>query len=176
MIETERLILRPWKIEDAEELYQLAKDERVGPIAGWSVHKSISESEETIKTVLSDPETYAVFLKEQAQVIGSIGLMKPKSPFIKENEMELGYWIGVPFWKKGYAAEAAKAIIDYGFTELNLNAVWAGYYDNNLKSKRVQEKCGFLYQLTQEVAVKLLHENRIEHFNKLSRANWLKQR
>ena len=61
---TERLILRPWNESDAESLYEYAKDDRVGPIAGWPVHTSVENSREIIKSVLSSPETYAVCLKD----------------------------------------------------------------------------------------------------------------
>lgn len=64
IFETERLILRPWEETDAESLYEYAKDDRIGPIAGWPVHTSVENSREIIKTVLSAPETYAVCLKE----------------------------------------------------------------------------------------------------------------
>ena len=72
---TERLILRPWNESDAENLYEYAKDDRVGPIAGWPVHTSVENSREIIKSVLSAPETYAVCLKDDNRAIGSIGLM-----------------------------------------------------------------------------------------------------
>ena len=72
---TERLILRPWVETDAEDLYRYAKDDRVGPIAGWPPHSSVGNSAEIIRTVFSAPETYAVCLKEDNRAIGSIGLM-----------------------------------------------------------------------------------------------------
>lgn len=72
---TERLILRPWAETDAEDLYRYAKDDRVGPIAGWPPHSSVDNSAEIIRTVFSAPETYAVCLKEDNRAIGSIGLM-----------------------------------------------------------------------------------------------------
>ena len=72
---TERLILRPWAETDAGDLYRYAKDDRVGPIAGWPPHSSVDNSAETIRTVFSAPETYAVCLKEDNRAIGSIGLM-----------------------------------------------------------------------------------------------------
>ena len=72
---TERLILRPWAETDAEDLYRYAKDDRVGPIAGWPPHSSVDDSAEIIRTVFSAPETYAVCLKEDNRAIGSIGLM-----------------------------------------------------------------------------------------------------
>lgn len=62
MLETERLILRPWAEADAEALYKYAKDPEVGPIAGWPVHTSVENSREIIREVLSAPETYAVIL------------------------------------------------------------------------------------------------------------------
>ena len=72
-LETKRLILRPFDETDAESLYEYAKDDRVGPIAGWPPHKSVENSREVIKNVLSAPETYAVCLKEDNKAIGSIG-------------------------------------------------------------------------------------------------------
>ena len=93
ILETKRLILRPWDESDAESLYEYAKDDRVGPIAGWPPHTSVENSCEVIKTVLSAPETYAVCLKEDNKAIGSIGLMigKNSSLDLPENEGEIGY-------------------------------------------------------------------------------------
>lgn len=72
---TERLILRPWAETDAEDLYRYAKDDRVGPIAGWPPHSSVDNSAEIIRTAFSAPETDAVCLEEDNRAIGSIGLM-----------------------------------------------------------------------------------------------------
>lgn len=73
MIETERLILRPWLETDAESLYEYAKEPAVGPIAGWPVHSSVENSLEIIRNVLSADEIYAVCLKTDNVAIGSIG-------------------------------------------------------------------------------------------------------
>lgn len=75
VLNTKRLILRPWNESDAESLYEYAKDDRVGPIAGWPVHTSVENSREIIKSVLSSPETYAVCLKDDNRAIGSVGLI-----------------------------------------------------------------------------------------------------
>ena len=75
---TERLILRPWKDEDAESLFEYAKDPKVGPIAGWPVHTSVENSLDIIRNVLSAPETYAICLKSDNKAIGSVGLMTPR--------------------------------------------------------------------------------------------------
>jgi len=94
-LETERLILRPWKEDDAESLYKYAKNPEVGPIAGWPVHTSVENSREIIKSVLAADETYAVCLREDNVAIGSIGLITPAQSHTKaaDDEIEIGYWI-----------------------------------------------------------------------------------
>lgn len=93
MIETERLILRPWLETDAESLYEYAKEPAVGPIAGWTVHSSVENSLEIIRNVLSADETYAVCLKTDNVAIGSIGLIPPAQShtIASDTELEVGY-------------------------------------------------------------------------------------
>ena len=79
ILETERLMLRPWSESDAESLYEFAKDPRVGPIAGWPVHTSVENSRQIIKDVLSADETYAIIQKGEEKVILISGMMKQKS-------------------------------------------------------------------------------------------------
>ena len=91
----------------------------------------------------------------------------------RDDECELGYWVGKPFWGNGYIPEAAKALIQYGFDELNMTTIWCGYYDGNNKSKRVQEKCGFeSYCVDSSVDVPLMHETRVRHRNVLTKSRW----
>lgn len=173
---TDRLLLRPWKESDAESLYQYAKDPQIGPIAGWPVHTSIENSKEIIKGVLSNDETYAVCLKEDNIAIGSIGLMRPNCKEVepKDNELEVGYWIGVPFWGNGYIPEAVARLQKYAFTELGCTALWCAYYDGNAKSKRVQEKCGFKYHHTEaDKPCELMCDVRTEHFMYITKEDWL---
>ena len=173
--ETERLIIRPWNEDDAESLYEYAKDPLVGPIAGWPVHTSVENSREIIKSVLSADETYAVCLKEDNRAIGSIGLIKPAQSHTKvdDDEIEVGYWIGVPFWGKGLIPEAIKKIQEHVFLELGCTAMWCGYYDGNEKSKRCQEKCGFVYHHTEKnKPCVLMGDNRTEHYTKLTKEAW----
>ena len=75
MIETDRLILRPWREDDAEALFRYASDPDIGPIAGWPPHTSVENSLEIIRTVFSAPETYAVVLKDSDEPVGSCGIM-----------------------------------------------------------------------------------------------------
>ena len=175
ILETERLFLRPWKEDDAEDLYRYASDPAVGPIAGWPVHTSVENSREIIRGVLSAPDTYAVVLKETGCPVGSIGLMVGRASNIglPDTEGEIGYWIGVPCWGQGLIPEAVRVLLRYGFEERKLEKIWCGYFDGNEKSKRVQEKCGFRYHHTAEnvpCAIKGLL--RTEHITCLTREEW----
>lgn len=179
IFETERLILRPWEETDAKDLYNYASSPEVGPMAGWPVHTSVENSLEIIRGVLSAPETYAVVPKDVGHAVGSVGLMIGKSSNIgvPDNEGEIGYWIGVPFWGQGLIPEAANEMLRHGFMDLGLNKIWCGYYDGNEKSKRVQEKCGFVYQYTREnIPCSLLDEIRTEHITCLTKDSWKKRR
>lgn len=172
---TERLILRPWQLLDAEDLYKYAKNPEVGPIAGWPVHTSVENSREIIENVLVVDETYAVCLKEDGKAIGSVGLMvgAASNLSLPETEGEIGYWIGVPFWGKGLIPEAVRALIRHGFEDLGLEVLWCGYFDGNVKSKRVQEKCGFIYHHTnKDIHWKLMDDIRTEHITRLTRKDW----
>ena len=179
ILETGRLILRRWEEADAEELYQYAKDPAVGPIAGWPPHTSVENSREIIRDVLTAPETYAVVLKETGKPVGSIGIMfgKNGNAPMGGQEAEIGYWIGVPYWGQGLIPEAVRELLRRCFEDLNCTAVWCGYYDGNLKSKRVQEKCGFRYHHTEKDKLcELMGDIRTEHFTYLTKENWEKRR
>lgn len=167
MIETARLILRPWQESDADSLFKYAGDPAIGPIAGWPQHTSAQHSLEIIRTVFSAPETYAVVLKETGEPVGSCGIMSTDglhSATMKPGEAEIGYWIGKPYWGQGLIPEAVNALLQRCFNELALDAVWCGYYDGNIKSKRVCEKCGFKYHHTNHDILSPLGDRRTELF------------
>ena len=174
ILQTKRLILRPWSENDAEELYKYASDPEVGPPAGWPPHTSVENSLEIIRTVLSAPETYAVCLKENGKPIGSVGLHR-NDLAERDDEYELGYWIGKPFWGQGLIPEASRELLRYAFEDLGMNRIWCGYYDGNEKSRRVQEKLGFVFNHTTEgLEVKLLNEIRTGHSNLMTKERWQK--
>ena len=176
ILETKRLILRPWQESDAENLYKYASSPEVGPIAGWPVHTSVENSLDIIRNVLSAPETYAVVDKHTGCAVGSVGLMigKASNIGIPDTEGEIGYWIGVPYWGQGLIPEAVQELLRYAFENLLLEKVWCGYFDGNVKSKRVQEKCGFQYQYTREnVPWPMMNDVRTEHISCLTQEGWL---
>lgn len=175
MLQTERLLLRRWHEEDAASLFAYASNPEIGPIAGWLPHRSREESLNVIRTVLNGPECYAICEKNVGSAIGAIELrLKGHTDMTqRDDECELGYWLGRPFWGKGYMPEAARALLRHGFEDLGMRAIWCGYYDGNLKSKRVQEKLGFLYHHTCDaVSVPLLDEIRVGHTNLMTRERW----
>ena len=93
----------------------------------------------------------------------------------RDDECELGYWIGKPFWGQGLIPEASRELIRHAFKDLGMRAVWCGYYDGNEKSKRVQEKLGFVYRYTTEgLEVALLNEIRTGHTNLMTKERWQK--
>lgn len=175
-METKRLLLRPWSEGDAEALYTYAKDPAVGPIAGWPPHTSVENSREVIRDILSAPETYAVVLKETKEPIGSVGIMFGNgvhSADMQPGDAEIGYWIGVPYWGRGLIPEAVNCLLGYCFDELGIKRVWCGYYDGNLKSRRVMDKCGFRFHHTEEGKTSPLGDIRTEHFTLLTAAEWI---
>ena len=175
ILQTERLILRPWCEADAESLYRYAGDERVADPTGFPVHTDVENSRETIRNILSAEGNFAVCLKEDGLAVGSIGLSvgKDSNLDIPETEGELGYWIGVPFWGRGLIPEAAQALIRYAFEEKHLERLWCGYFDGNEKSRRVQEKCGFAYHHTlSDVPWPKLGTTLTEHITCLERTVW----
>ena len=107
MLKTKRLTLRKWTETDAGSLYEYAKDPAVGPIAGWPPHKSKEESLDVIRNVLNGAECYAICEKGSDKAIGAIELMLHghSSHTERDNECELGYWLGKPFWGQGYTPE-----------------------------------------------------------------------
>jgi len=178
ILETDRLILRPWTQEDAPFLYKYAQDERIGPMAGWLPHTSVENSREIIRSVLSAPETYAVVLKETGEAVGSVGIMckgQGSAP-MSDTEREVGCWIGVPYWGRGLIPEAIRELLRRCFEDLDCTAVWYGYFEGNEKSKRVQEKCGFTHCLRMgNMGCAIEGLVRTEYFSILTKEDWEKQ-
>ena len=175
MLKTERLILRRWEDSDAESLFEYAADPDVGPIAGWPPHQTIEESRDVIKNVFNGKEAYAICLKTDDRAIGAIELKLNGHTDLtdRDDECELGYWLGKPFWGQGIMPEAVKEILRHAFEKIGMTKVWAGYYEGNIKSKRVQEKSGFRYQWKSEgVDVPRMHETRTGHVSSMTKDQW----
>lgn len=144
-MQTERLLLRPWKESDAEALYKYASDPTVGPQAGWPPHQSVEESLQIIRTVFNSDHIWAIELKETGEPIGCMGYYTCGESNIEigENDAEAGYWIAKPYWNQGICTEALQCMIDYCFRVKGFQILWSDFFIDNPASGRVMQKCGF---------------------------------
>ena len=148
IIETERLVLRPFKWEDLDDFFAYASVEGVGEMAGWPHHENKDKSKEILTLFIDEDKTIALCLKENGRVVGSLGIEfygaeDKLTEFDGYKGREIGYVLAKDQWGKGLMAEAVKAVINYLFDEKDLDFLTCGYYDFNNQSRRVQEKCGF---------------------------------
>lgn len=140
---TKRLVLRPFQIEDAAAVQALAGDKRIYDTTMLIPHPY--EEKDAVQWISSHAQRFisgdgvdlAVTLKEGG-LIGAVGLGIRK----QHRKAELGYWIGVPFWNRGYCTEADREIVRYGFEELDLHKISARHHKGNEASGRVMEKIG----------------------------------
>ena len=142
-IETERLILRPWKWEDAEDMYAYASSPNVGPRAGWKPHESIEETRQIMKEMfVGADDVWALELKENHKVIGSLGLHETsRGGLVYDREM--GYVLSEEYWGRGLMPEAAARAVQFAFEELGVEILMVAHFDFNMRSRRVIEKLGF---------------------------------
>lgn len=144
-METERIYLRHWTVEDAETLYRLASDPDVGPRAGWTPHASVNESREVILKVFDNPTTWAIVLKATNEPIGAIGYGPscdcglPALP----DEPTIGYWVAKPYWNMGICTEALHLMLDHIRLNTSICSLVSGHFTDNPASGKVMEKCGF---------------------------------
>ena len=147
-IETERLVLRPFIESDLDDFYEYASVEGVGEMAGWHHHESIKKSQEILDIFIDEDKTFAICLKENGKVIGSLGIEKygleeKLTEFDTYRGREIGFVLSKDYWNRGLMPEAVSAVKDYLFNELDFDFLLCGYYNFNERSKKVQEKCGF---------------------------------
>lgn len=150
-LETERLILRPFEESDLDDFYEYAKVPGVGECAGWSHHKSKEESQTILSLFIAGRKTFAIVLKGNCKVIGSLGLEEchfPPSYYPELTVREIGYVLSKDYWGHGYMSEAVGRLIDYCFMDLGLDALSCCHFKGNDRSQRVIEKSGFRYLFT----------------------------
>ena len=148
-IVSERVLLRRCEVSDAEEFFELAKNPELTVNLSWDYHKSINETRGFIQQLQEEYEkerckTWAICERSENRFIGMITLRTANFQL----RGEVGYWIGVPYWNKGYMSEALAALLDFCFGVLELNRVQAEHFVCNPASGRVMEKCGMSYEGT----------------------------
>ena len=148
VIETERLVLRPFCLSDLDDFFEYASVDGVGEMAGWKHHESKDKSREILDMFISEDKTFAICLKKNGKVIGSLGIEKsPDEPEIPEELLgrEIGYVLSKEYWGRGLMPEAVKAVIDYCFRELHYDFLACAHFVRNSQSRRVIEKCDFQF-------------------------------
>lgn len=172
ILESNRLILRPFSIKDIEDVFLFASDEIVTKYLTWTPHTDISQTEKVVKEFyMSRPGIYAIKLKPQHKCIGCIDIRI----FVEHDKASFGFVLNREYWNKGYMSEALKLIIDFVFSKLELNRIEFTHYIGNEGSGRVMQKCGMKYEGKglKEVKIKgVFHD--VAHYAIL-REDWMNQ-
>ena len=148
-LETERLILRRFTIEDAESMFNnWTSDDEVTKFLTWPTHKSIEDSKWFINFCLDNYSNlsfynWAIELKDAHELIGNISIVKV---YEETSGMEFGWVLGKKYWGNGYASEAAKKVFDIMFDEVGANCIYALHDVNNPKSGRAMQKLGMKFE------------------------------
>ena len=148
MIETARLVLRPFRMADADDVQRLAGDRAVAdttlniphPYEDGLAEKWISNHRDWYER--REQAIFAVTLRPAGTLLGAAGLRIDD----EDQRAELGYWIGRPFWGQGYCTEAARAVLQFGFEQLGLNRIFAHHFVRNPASGRVMQKLGMAHE------------------------------
>jgi ribosomal-protein-alanine N-acetyltransferase len=147
-LQTDRLTLRPFETSDIPALVPLIGTREVAattlriphPYTESDAIAYITSAHENLAR--GDELRLAVISRAENSLCGGIGLRIEA----EHRRAELGYWIGVPYWNRGIATEAARALVNYGFESLKLNRIFAGYVSTNLASASVLKKIGMRYE------------------------------
>ena len=147
-LETERLILRAFQASDLKDFYEYASEDGLGEMAGWKHHESMEETKEILDLFIREDKTFAILLKDDQKVIGSVGVEKygleeQLTELSAYKGREIGYVLGKAYWGRGIMPEAVNAVIRYLFHDQALDFLLGSHYAFNRQSRRVQEKSGF---------------------------------
>lgn len=149
VLETERVILRAWQQSDLQDFNEYARVDGVGQRAGWFPHTSIAETQKVLDHFIEKKKVFAIQYKENQKVIGSLGLEKLSldlgAPYTEMIGTEIGYVLSKDYWGKGIMPEAVRRAVRYCFDEVHMDYLLCSHSLTNQQSKRVIEKCGFVF-------------------------------
>jgi len=147
VLTTERLVLRPWRKSDLVDLYEYAKVDGVGQMAGWLPHENIEESKAILQMFMNGKKTFAV--EYAGKVVGSLGIEAYREENYPElaqlQGREIGYALSKDYWGQGLMTEAVRAVIDWLFGQQRLDFLLIYHFEHNARSRRVIEKTGFQF-------------------------------
>ena len=144
VLESRHLILRPLGREDAQDMYAYARDPLVSRYVPWETHRNLEDTLAYLNTVAADqaagkPASWALVSRAEGRMVGTAGFVwwQPE-----HSKAEIGYILSRHLWGQGLMSEAAKVVLDFGFSRMELNRIEARCVEENIASARVLEKCG----------------------------------
>lgn len=145
---TPRLLLRPVRMSDAQDLFEYSRDPEVARHVLWDAHQSIHQTRGYIRFLLKQyrggqPSSFVIELAQERKVIGTIGFMWLQQ---ENRSAEVGYSLSRAYWNRGLMTEALKAVLDFGFDTLRLNRIEAQHETANPASGRVMAHAGMRYE------------------------------
>jgi ribosomal-protein-alanine N-acetyltransferase len=139
--------MRNWKESDIFDFYEYASVEGISELTGWPHHENIEVTKTILKGFIDNDIEYALVLKEENKVIGSLGFQNRTADlnYRADIQREIGYVLSKAYWGRGLMTEAVREAIQYAFVEMKVDVLRCGHKLINLQSKRVIEKSGFKY-------------------------------
>lgn len=193
MLVSERIVLRPWQVKDADWMYRWARDPEIGLLCGWKPHQSLEESRALCHHFSRATNLYAICLREQngeCIPIGSIGLHLHDGLKVDQDEVQkalslskktlpaysLGCWLARPYWRQGLMKEAASLLLRLAFETLELPRLYYCYYQGNDASRALQQSLGFHFLGQEKKRLPLLDgEERVSFVHVLEKEEWKKR-
>ena len=147
---TPRLVLRKLTMRDAADIFEYSRDPMVAEHVLWDAHRSIFDSRSYVRYMqrkyrMGEPASWGIVLRASGKVIGTIGFMWIQNEYASA---EVGYSLSRAYWNQGIMTEALRRVIQYGFSEMNLNRIEAQHETSNPASGAVMRKCGMLKEGT----------------------------
>lgn len=149
-LSTPRLLLRKIYLSDAEDIFEYASKEEITKYLSWNHHQTIEDSKQFIYMVTQnymdgDPSSWAIYHKEDQKMIGTIGFVSYNSV---HKRGEVGYALSKKYWRQGITSEALQAVLEFGFSMLNLSRIEARCYPENTASEKLLLKNNFQFEGT----------------------------
>lgn len=165
---TERLTIRPFRSEDVNDVYEYCAQSGVGENAGWPAHESIQQTSQILMDWMNSGYKHAIVWRENGKVIGHIAI-DPDSEENRTDTRELGCALNKDYQRRGIMTEAIQATVDYLFQN-GIEYVWACCFQSNTPSKKMIEKCGFIFQQESTYCSEELHRTFSSYEYRLSKS------
>jgi ribosomal-protein-alanine N-acetyltransferase len=147
---TKRLTLRPYTLDDVDEMWPHVSDPMLPKQMSWTAHQSKDETRGFVAGCIKgvgDNTGVVWTIRHDGEFVGAIGLANIRFQFAawRIDRAELGYWIGIPFWGRGFMTEAAAEVVRFGFETIGLHKITVGCLDGNVASQKIIERLGFRF-------------------------------